>query len=471
VALGDGTGRSWTPWDDGLATNGETYGMFATDFADIDNDGDLDLASGSFGCCNGVHVYRNEGDGTWTQTWAMSGGNSDSQLCFGDVTNDGLPDVAAAYQHGTVFVNNGDGTFTRADTGLPAASAIGRPGVSLGDVDGDGSADLSFVKDGGVHVYAWRGDHWEPFATGLPATGDYAITLLRDMDVDGWMDVVALGDGTLTIWLGDGAGNWTEGAGLTHSPVTSTAALEAGGDIDKNGYPDLAFVQREGSWPSDRNALHVYRETSVPGERWVAIQFPRGNERFVAGSVQTIRWLAAQLAGEPASVSIELSLEGPGGPWIPIASGIPNGGHHQWTVPGPASEEAVIRITMVEGGQSVSATSGIFRILPGTTTGLSTVEPVLPTAPRLIVLGNPAKGRTARVRLEGPASKSGEPWLLSVYGPSGRLVRSFDVRGTHFDWDLTDPAGRRLSPGVYLLVLSSAAPERIADRQSLVVLR
>src|SRR5262245_9847274 len=35
VARGDGTGKSWLPWDDGLATNGESYGMFGTDFADV----------------------------------------------------------------------------------------------------------------------------------------------------------------------------------------------------------------------------------------------------------------------------------------------------------------------------------------------------------------------------------------------------------------------------------------------------
>src|SRR5262245_31757572 len=58
VALGDGSGLNWTPWDDGLATAGETYGMFGTDFADVDGDGDLDLASMSFGCCNGFRVYR-----------------------------------------------------------------------------------------------------------------------------------------------------------------------------------------------------------------------------------------------------------------------------------------------------------------------------------------------------------------------------------------------------------------------------
>jgi len=35
AALGDGSGASWTPWDDGLATSGEDWGMFATDLADF----------------------------------------------------------------------------------------------------------------------------------------------------------------------------------------------------------------------------------------------------------------------------------------------------------------------------------------------------------------------------------------------------------------------------------------------------
>ena len=43
VALGNGTGQGWMPWDDGLATAGEDWGMFGTDFGDIDNDGDLDF--------------------------------------------------------------------------------------------------------------------------------------------------------------------------------------------------------------------------------------------------------------------------------------------------------------------------------------------------------------------------------------------------------------------------------------------
>jgi hypothetical protein len=44
--FGDGTGIKWTPWDDGLATNGEDWGLFGTDFADVDNDVDLAGVSG-----------------------------------------------------------------------------------------------------------------------------------------------------------------------------------------------------------------------------------------------------------------------------------------------------------------------------------------------------------------------------------------------------------------------------------------
>jgi hypothetical protein len=46
--------------------------MFSTDLADVDGDGDLDLASISFGCCSGVHVYLNGGDGSWTNRSASS---------------------------------------------------------------------------------------------------------------------------------------------------------------------------------------------------------------------------------------------------------------------------------------------------------------------------------------------------------------------------------------------------------------
>ena len=96
VALGDGTGLQWTPWDQGLATNGETYGMFGTDLGDVNNDGLLDLVSISFGAGAGFHVYLNQGDGSWIPGFGILGNNSDMIIQFADLNNDGNLDFIAA---------------------------------------------------------------------------------------------------------------------------------------------------------------------------------------------------------------------------------------------------------------------------------------------------------------------------------------------------------------------------------------
>ncbi|MEK9137766.1 MAG: VCBS repeat-containing protein, partial [Bacteroidota bacterium] len=124
VALGDGSGQNWTPWDDSLATRGETWGMFSTDFGDVDNDGWLDVGSVSFGCCAGIHVYRNLGNGTWQQSYGFTGGNSAMDFIFGDMNGDGNLDFAVAHQAGTPYFGDGSGNFTLRHNNLPAPVAI-----------------------------------------------------------------------------------------------------------------------------------------------------------------------------------------------------------------------------------------------------------------------------------------------------------------------------------------------------------
>lgn len=151
VALGDGTGLSWTPWDDGLATNGETYGMFGCDFADVNNDGHLDIGSISFGCCAGVHVYLNNTNGTWTRSFGFLGGNSTLFFVFGDINGDGHADFACGHGagQGSVYLGDGRGNFRPNDGNLPPAGNGGRRGISLGDVTGDGRSEMAYVTSNG----------------------------------------------------------------------------------------------------------------------------------------------------------------------------------------------------------------------------------------------------------------------------------------------------------------------------------
>ena len=102
AALGDGTGENWSDWGKGLASNGENWGMFATAFADFDLDGDLDLISESFGCCNGLHLYENLGNGSWSQAWSYTGGNVMYTVETCDFNNDGYTDFIISGVQGII---------------------------------------------------------------------------------------------------------------------------------------------------------------------------------------------------------------------------------------------------------------------------------------------------------------------------------------------------------------------------------
>ncbi len=383
VALGDGTGMNWTPWDDGLATAGEDWGMFGCDFADVDNDGDLDLGSISFGCCAGLHVYLNNEDGTWTHGWGFVGGNSSMLFEFGDVNGDGYPDFAAAHGNGTVYINDGEGNFTLADGDLPGSDW--RRGTSLGDVNGDGRDDLSFTTSSGAAVYTLESPgHWVNLSGSLATIGDSDFTEIADMNLDGHGDIVVRFDSKIAVYLGDGAGNWQEEISLTTAEACDEAALRAGTDVDHNGYPDFAYLAEEdcGMWTGGTNTLHFFKESSVPTDAFVYPKYPRGGEAWFAGSVRFIDWNAAvpTSSGQP-KMSIEISTGGPDGVFKPVAAEVPNNGRYQWLVSSdlPSSDDCYLRFTLGTQPPVVKVTPAAFTIvnpfgIPGDVDGDGVVD-------------------------------------------------------------------------------------------------
>lgn len=457
VALGDGTGLAWTPWDDGLATNGETWGMFGTDLADVDTDGDLDLASVSFGCCAGVHVYSNRGDGTWTQSFGFVGGNSTQDVTAGDVNGDGFADIAFAHQNQTIYLGDGAGGFVPGDSNLPPGGTVGRRGPSLGDVDGDGSDDLAVITgQGGVAV--WRrdpGGTWTSLSTGLPATGNYEATQLFDMNLDGAVDLVAFGRGVLTVWTGDGTGQWTPAAALSTPTPGYRAALRVGGDADHNGFPDIALMSEEGSAFNTRNRFHFYKESTAATTLAVKPVRPRPAATLRAGAVAFIDWVSAVPGGAPATVTLELSTSGSGGPWTPIAAAVPDGGRHQWIVPPVHSSDCRLRYTAMTGSETASAiTAGSFTILGGAAAIALDPEPA---AARTVVLTAQPNPFTLDTHIRFAAGRRGE--RLFIYDPRGRLVRVLAAPPraggpAAVRWDGRDTAGRPVPAGTYFFHLA-----------------
>jgi len=363
VALGDGTGRNWTPWDDSLAVGtGFDWGMFGTDFGDFDNDGWLDMGSSAFGADNGVHVYRNLHNGVWRQVFGFFGGNSQMDFVFGDINRDGNLDFACAHQNGTVYFGDGAGTFTSRDLNLPPRGNRGYEGICLGDADNDGGMDLSFCNSlEGVEVWTYNEgtNQWVDFSGSLPDTGNYEATQLCDLNRDGFMDLAVMSyhsdTGRVTIWLGNGAGSWTLDTRIPLPAPGYFSAFRAGGDVDHNGYPDLALVSGQ---TTVGNRAHVFKESSTASSLTIRHVFPRGGEKFYGGSVRFIDWLCAVPSGRTARIRLELSTTGTGGPWTLIADTLRDNGRYQWRVPtGVNSTNCYIRYKATAAPDSAFATT------------------------------------------------------------------------------------------------------------------
>ncbi len=134
-------------------------------WGDYNNDGLLDLyvARQKFGSSIPNSLYRNNGDGTFTDVAQEAGvtctGQSTWACAWGDYDNDGFLDLfvsnAGVSTTGVgnanfLFHNNGDGTFTNmaVEEGVALQDNVSlHKGVAWGDYDNDGFLDL-IIKDG-----------------------------------------------------------------------------------------------------------------------------------------------------------------------------------------------------------------------------------------------------------------------------------------------------------------------------------
>ncbi|NQU45306.1 VCBS repeat-containing protein [bacterium] len=236
-------------------------------FADIDNDGDLDLFVGDAG--GGVTLFRNDGTRAamaWsfvTSDYVQTAGTVlNAAPTFCDVDGDADQDLFVGASDGNVRFYRNDGTRSDPSWTLQSAAFAGanfgtNATPTFCDVDGDDDMDMFVGNDGGtLGLLRNDGERLAPSWTIVGAYDSIGVTgssapSFYDLDGDGDFDLLlGASDGTVAYW--QNTGSYTE---ASWSLTSSTYAMIDIGDhatpfladLDADQDPDLCVGELRGN--------------------------------------------------------------------------------------------------------------------------------------------------------------------------------------------------------------------------------
>ncbi|MFB3920361.1 MAG: CRTAC1 family protein [Terriglobia bacterium] len=202
---------------------------------DYNNDGYLDLYAVSGRFLEGVtnhskadgadatnHLYRNNGDGTFTDvtpTAGVPGKGFGMGVTVGDYDNDGFADIYVTNWNSSVlYHNNGDGTFTD----VTAKAGVENPHFGVG------AAFLDYDRDGKLDLYVGNYLKFDPTAKMLYFTAD---AFPGPLDYEGDADRLFHnnGDGTFS--------DVSQKAGIAN-PAGRAMGMTTG-DFNNDGWQDI----------------------------------------------------------------------------------------------------------------------------------------------------------------------------------------------------------------------------------------
>jgi hypothetical protein len=212
---------------------------YACEVADLDGDGDLDIATGNDMALG--RIFLNDGTGHFKEHCQFGEISSVRSLTLADIDRDGDVDILATSRgrQNRIYLNDGAAKFSFGPAfGSPGDSTIS---VAVGDVNGDGFVDLALANRDGQQNY-WLLNNGQAqfherrlFGSGKDQTRAVAVA---DLNNDGFLDWVTGNiDQANVVYLGDGKGGVEsfKSFGSAKQQTYSLAIM----DMDNDGDQDI----------------------------------------------------------------------------------------------------------------------------------------------------------------------------------------------------------------------------------------
>ncbi|MDP3244151.1 MAG: FG-GAP-like repeat-containing protein [bacterium] len=216
-------------------------------FGDFNRDGNLDaVCSRPFAGGGTDYLLQNDGNGAFTPSAQFGSGVTLARVA--DVNNDGDPDVLIRTDGGLNYIydNNGSGAFTARAAFNDGCAGNSHRDLAVGDLNNDGFPDVfaanSSSCDSPIYINKGDGTFYKKNFIASAQAAEVNNALIKDLDGDGWNDIVALIQGYRNvIFKNQGNLAFTTLAGTLGTNAAVGGALAAA-DVDGDGAQELAIA-------------------------------------------------------------------------------------------------------------------------------------------------------------------------------------------------------------------------------------
>ena len=341
----------------------------------------------------------NSGTYSWTVTGAAT---TTARIRISAVTAISLKDVS-------------DANFTISTSSSPSITVTAPNGGEswmVGDINAITWSSANISENVKIELNrSYPSSTWETIVAGTANTGSYSwtatgpATATARVRITGTVQTTVgdtsdanftVGIRSLTVTSPNGDENWL--AGDVNSIFWTSANLSENVKIELNrSYPSstwetiVASTANNGAyaWTVTGPATGTARvrvsgvtHTAVGdtsnanftiGLRTIVVTSPNGSENWGIGSAHNLTWTTQNLTG---TVAIDLNRNYPGGPWESITGSTVNSGTYSWTVTGPVTSLARMRVTSVSFPTVGDTSNANFTIFPANQPPVIVHDPV-----------------------------------------------------------------------------------------------